>query len=640
MRSLCLLSVPVITGNFAVQKVVEVLTNMKNQAIAEKNEEEKDAAIFGQNCVDNRGRLEKEISQLDEKIEEAGARIAQANAASEKLESELTALAQVIGLDELDLKQASRIRDLEETDYVAANNDYEESKDALNRAISHLKTQEFNADVQANTVQFLQTAMKTGGRSTAKQVTQFLAQQLTQPTTSGYESAMGGVISMLDDLLKKFSAEQRDLQRENMTRSHVYEELKIALTNKKKLDTEKVDKKSARKSDEEAKGEAATGDKAELSSDRKATKQDLRDHNMSCNRNNKLYAKQQKMRSEELTALDQAIEIISGSAMSDAAANISHRAFFLQLSKSNENSVSKVSTLLLERSNTFHSKVLAALSVRIKASPFKKVLGMIRDMVSRLQKQATDEAKHHGWCEANKAEKKIDLEGKQDTQAELTAEQEGLNAKVEELAIDIAELTKEIDFLTQDKSAATEQRANDSTENKRVIAESQAGQQAVANAVKVLTEFYASAKEEADADSGEGAVTEIFGGQQTKGKTVVDMLKVIESDFSREEAARSAAEAEQAAAYKKLMNSSEVDAEVKATTRTHKKKVLGDSKKDLTRVTNELQSTSEAVNAVQKQLDEVNAQCAAQVSFEDRQKLRENEIQSLKEALTILSDLN
>lgn len=639
------------TKNFAVQKVIDTLTEMKQEAVTDKAQEYKDAGEFALQCSDEKGRLEREIADLNGKIEDENANIAEANASSEKLESELAALAEVIRLDELDLKQAKRIRELEETDFVASNTDYEESKDALSAAISHLKTKEFNAS-DSGTASFLQTAMKSGGRSTAKKVTAFLTDKMaSQPSSAGFESAMGGVINMLGDLLKKFSDEQRDIQRDNMTKTHTFEELQNALIQKKRADTEKQEKKTLRKADKEAKGEAATGEKKELLADKKATKQDLRDHNLSCNRNNKLYAKQQKMRSEEITALDQALEIIGGSAMKTAAGNISHRAqdaasdhvFFLQLGSSSDNDnnqIAKISTMLLEKSNTFHSKILAALSLRIKASPFKKVLVMVRDMVSRLQKQATDEAKHRGWCEASKAEKKIDLEGKQDNQSSLSAEQEGLVAKVAGLESDIENLTKEINFLTQDRGAATEQRTKDSAENKKVIEESKVGQQAVADAVKVLTEYYASAKESAASDDGAGAVTEIYGGQQTKSTSVVDMLKVIESDFSREEASRTAAEAEQASAYKKLMNSAEIDAEVKKTTKNHKKKVLGNSKKELTRVTNELQSTTEAVNSVQKQLEEVNAQCAAQVTFEERQQLRANEIQSLKDALIILSDLN
>jgi hypothetical protein len=83
----------------------------------------------------------------------------------------------------------------------------------------------------------------------------------------------------------------------------------------------------------------------------------------------------------------------------------------------------------------------------------------------------------------------------------------------------------------------------------------------------VLNEFYSKGAAHAEGDSGEGAVTEVFGGQQSQSKGVIDIMKVIETDFAREEAERTATEAQQAEAYKKLMNSSEVDVEVKKSTK-------------------------------------------------------------------------
>ncbi len=45
---------------------------------------------------------------------------------------------------------------------------------------------------------------------------------------------------------------------------------------------------------------------------------------------------------------------------------------------------------------------------------------------------------------------------------------------------------------------------------------------------------------------------------------------------------------------------------------------------------------TEAVASVQQQSEDINKQCGAQVSFEERQQMREAEIQSLTEALSVL----
>lgn len=57
---------------------------------------------------------------------------------------------------------------------------------------------------------------------------------------------------------------------------------------------------------------------------------------------------------------------------------------------------------------------MSALAVRIQASPFKKVLEMIRNLISNLQAEVVREADRHGQCEARKAEQKLDVEDKSD----------------------------------------------------------------------------------------------------------------------------------------------------------------------------------------------------------------------------------
>ncbi len=164
--------------------------------------------------------------------------------------------------------------------------------------------------------------------------------------------------------------------------------------------------------------------------------------------------------------------------------------------------------------------------MRISASPFKKVLKMIRDMMSKLQEQSVREAEAHGWCQAKKAETKIDLEDKQSQRDALATEQESLTAKRDGLTTDVANLEKEIANLSRDRGTATTERSEQNKDNLRVISESQEGQKAVAQAVQVLTEFYSKGAEHSAGDSGEGAVTGVYGGQQSQGKGVIDILKV------------------------------------------------------------------------------------------------------------------
>lgn len=368
------------------------------------------------------------------------------------------------------------MRQTENTDFLATQKDYSESLDALARAISLLSSKQ----VTKEEVVALQTSllqMSSTGRSAARAATQIASglNQAPQGTTYGYQSAMDGVISMLKELQDKFKGELHAAVQEETTAKQAYEVLKEGLIRKMKDDKATVVRKTEEKTDAEARGAAAEGEKASLTDDLRATKDDHRETKSSCNRNNALYAKQDKLRTEEIEAISKAIDIMQGSGVGNAAASIAYHGedaaeSFIQLSGSNEGaSKKKIVALLNMKSTQFKSKVLSALALRVSASPFKKVLKMIRDMISTLNEQAVKEAEAHGWCEAKKAETKIDLEDKTKQQSKLTSESESLTAKKEKLTTEISNLGKEIANLSRDRGEATKTRATNKADNTKVI---------------------------------------------------------------------------------------------------------------------------------------------------------------------------
>eukprot|EP00386_Alphamonas_edax_P010333 GDKI01033465.1.p2 GENE.GDKI01033465.1~~GDKI01033465.1.p2 ORF type:complete len:158 (+),score=75.67 GDKI01033465.1:1-474(+) len=125
---------------------------------------------------------------------------------------------------------------------------------------------------------------------------------------------------------------------------------------------------------------------------------------------------------------------------------------------------------------------------------------------------------------------------------------------------------------------------------------------------------------------------------QLGSKGVVDMLEVIQSDFARLETETRADEATAAKAYTDFANESALnkvaiqkDVEFKS-----------DKKQEFT---SKKEQTTEDRNAAQKELDAVNAYyeklkpaCLdAGTTYEDRVARRNSEIESLKQALEILS---
>merc|ERR1719504_428792 len=118
-----------------------------------------------------------------------------------------------------------------------------------------------------------------------------------------------------------------------------------------------------------------------------------------------------------------------------------------------------------------------------------------------------------------------------------------------------------------------------------------------------------------------------YKGQQSGSGGIMGMLEVILSDFARLETETQESENSAASTYETFMNESNEDVAVKETEIEHKSK-----KQD---------QTTENIAQLDKALDyyeKLKAECVdLGVSYEERVKMREEEIQSLQEALKVLN---
>merc|ERR550514_2192459 len=123
-----------------------------------------------------------------------------------------------------------------------------------------------------------------------------------------------------------------------------------------------------------------------------------------------------------------------------------------------------------------------------------------------------------------------------------------------------------------------------------------------------------------------------YKGQQGASKGVVGMLEGIESDFARLEAETTAEENEAQQAYDTFMSDSKASKEQKHKDEFDKKEF------ELKHVNEDLRNTQDELDAALAYYDKLKPECIiVKVSYEERVKRREEEIESLKEAYKILS---
>jgi len=551
-----------------------------------------------------------------------------------------------------DQNAATKVRAIEKGDYDAAHADYSESIDALGRAIAVLKKQASDKK-QAAFTQLSELRTNNLIPDDAKRtIDAFLAQDpqsgmdYVAPEANAYEFQSSGIVDMLADLLRKFTDERTTLEKEETSSRQNFEMLMSD------MDSQIANAQAGLEKDREDKAKAlkakasAEGDLADTIVVRDEDQKFLDDTMATCTQKATDFEARQQLRAEEIEAIEKAIEIISSSAVSGAADKhlpglIQQKATSLAQFRSS-NSLSpaqfQVAIYLQDKARQFNSRVLGLIAERVEKDPFKKVKKMIKDLIDKLMVEANEEAAHKGWCDT-------ELATNEKTRKKKTDEVETLQSEIEELTASIAKLTEEITNLSQavaDLDAAvakaTSIREAEKAKNEETIKDAQEAQTAVAQALTVLKEFYAKAGKATAFVQQPEIFDKPYKGMGGMAGGVVGMLEVIESDFARVQAETTAAEAAAVKEYEQFMHDSTVDKADMQRDIEHKKVKKENESAAVVEQKVDLEGTQKELDAALRYYDKLKPSCVdSGVSYEERVKQREEEIQSLQEALKILN---
>jgi len=659
-----------------IQKVLELLGDMLAKGKKEKNAEEVRFSAFTQFCA-NQDRIKSEaIEKANTRIEELKASIQKAEADIAELDDRIKELDEDVGRWEKDIVAATNVRKKENIDYKATHADYSESLDALERAINVLKKRD--VDIAQAPDEYLQTSLlqiqsrtlvPTYAKDAIRAFLQLSSQRQPEeaydgkgyaaPEANAYESQSGGIIDMLEKLKQEFKDELSNLEEEELNSKHAYEQVSQELHDSIENANVEIERKKGVKAEREQDKADDEAELADTTADRDADQKYLDDLRALCAQKTDDFNARQKLRQEEIDAIQQAIDIISSDSVSGAGEK--HLPQLVQKSGGDSDGVSlvqlrssvaspdqqKVAEFLQQMADKYHSKLLSMVALKAAADPFRKVKKMIKDLIVKLMEEATEEAEHKGWCDT-------ELTTNQQSRDSLTAEVNNLTAEIDELTSLIAKLTQEIADLTQEiaeiddaVAKATADREAEKAKNADTIADAKEAQTAVENALTVLKEFYAKAAEatalvqkQSPAEEAPETFDESYKGMGSEGGGVVGMLEVILSDFARLENDTTAAEEQAKEEYDKFMFDSKMDKAMKANDIKHKTEKKGKSETALADAKKNLANAQEELDAALAYYEKLKPSCVdSGISYEERVKRREEEIQSLQEALKILTGL-
>jgi len=650
-------------------KVYELMNALEAKITKEGEEEAKAFKDYVEWCDDAAANLRNEIKTGETKKEELEATISKCSADIEANTVKIEELSGAIAADEKELKEATAIRNKEVATFEASEKELVDAIDTLDRAIGILEKEMSKnpaALVQVDThnldsmIKGLAAVIDAASFSSHDQakLTALLQQQsgseddeLGAPAAAVYKSHSTSIFDVLGDMKEKAEGQLDDLRKAESTAKHNFNMLKQSLTDEIENDTKDMDEEKSLKAASEEQKATAEGDLAETVKELAKDTESLKTATTTCMSVAADHEATVKSRTEELTAIATAEKILKESTGGAVEQSYS----LLQLQSRSELKNAEVVTIVKKLAREHHSAALAQLASRIKAvmsygaaggdDVFAKVKGLINDMIAKLEKEAEAEATEKAYCdeEMSKTEaKKGELEG---VITRLTSKIDLATAKSAELKGEVKTLQAELAKLAKEQASMDAIRAEEKAAYDKAKAELEAGIGGVQKALGVLRDYYeggAALLQKAggfDSFMQQPAAPKKHSKSGGAGGSIIDILEVCESDFTKNLADEETEEADAIAVYEKTTQDNKLANTMKTQDVKYKTKEYKGLDKSISELSAERDNTNTELSAVLEYYAKIKDRCVAKPeTYEERKARREAEIKGLKEALTILEE--
>merc|ERR1719230_496690 len=205
------------------------------------------------------------------------------------------------------------------------------------------------------------------------------------PEANAYEFQSGSIVDMLKKLKDEFRSKLADCQKEEMNSKHAYDMVVQDLVDSIENSQASIEEKKVTKARKE---EKAAQDKKELAATITMKKEDektLSEMEVECKEKGLSFEEKQKLRTEEIAAIQKAIDILKSPEASGNAeklldlAQTSQMTALTQLRGQDSASGVRghVRDFLASEGRRLHSRQLSLLAQKLAADPFGKVKKMI-----------------------------------------------------------------------------------------------------------------------------------------------------------------------------------------------------------------------------------------------------------------------
>jgi chromosome segregation ATPase len=644
-------------GANPIRKVVTMLQKMQKKVEAEGEKEKELFDKFMCYCKNGAADLGKSIGDTNTKIPELQTTIEESISQKAQLEEDLKKHQTDRSSAKAAMAEATALREKEAGEFAGVSTDLNTNIAALGKATAAIEKGMAGAFLQTSAASLLKKLVMSDSTTLLDIDRQDLASFLAGGSSdeSGNPGAITGILKQMSDTMTKSLDEATATENAAIA---TYDSLIKAKTDEVNALTAAIEDKTKRVGEL---GVSIVQMKGDLSDSEEALIADtkfLAELKKSCSTKEAEWAVIVKSRSEEMLALADTIKILNDDdalemfkkTLPGSSASFVQEAVSAKASK--QHALALLEAARGNKKDDRQKIDFIMLAIRGKTAGFEKVIKLIDEMVALLNEEQLDDDHKKEYCEMQfdfSDDKKKELErtvGKLETA--IDDAKEGIAA----LTSDIAALNEGIVALDKSVAEATEQRKEENSDFKTLVASDAAAKDILAFAKNRLNKFYNPKLYKPDgaasfmqisshgkADPGPAPeAPKAFKKNAEGGTGVIAMIDTLIKDLDTEITEATTEEKLAQEEYEELMSDSAAKRASDSKSVTDKEGVKANTEAALAADEASLKDKKSELMATLEYIASLHAECDWLIKFFDmRKEARAGEIDSMKKAKAVLS---
>merc|ERR1719272_2476060 len=301
-----------------LQKVLQMMNEMRTKGENEMKGEEVTFTTFASWCQNTANQREKAIAKGELAMSNLAAEIEKLNSDARNLGIEIQKLDGLIDETKIKEENAKHRRSDDHDEYKVDDKNLDTTIDELENGAKLVKRM-MASSPGASAASFIQKMPSHAQRVLTSFLESSSEDTLSAPEASEFDSQSGDIVGMMVSLEDKVGEEKQDGWREEMETEQRFALREQTMHDQiEKYTRTRNSKASTKGAKEKGSGEASAA-LTETTAVRDADAKYLADLKATCAQKTTDFEARQKLRGEELEAIDKAIEIIGGAAVSGAA---------------------------------------------------------------------------------------------------------------------------------------------------------------------------------------------------------------------------------------------------------------------------------------------------------------------------------